>query len=334
MKKVRKIGMILIILLGISEIALRFFFGFCNAPLYVSDPDFEYVLAPNQYRYRFQNLVKTNAFSMRSEAIMASDTTVVLLIGDSVINGGNPTDQADLASTILEKQLSEHYQQSIRVLNISAGSWGPDNAFAFLKKKGFFGADLVCLITSSHDAYDNMSHQPIVGINANYPDKQYSLALYELWHRYVYQLFIYHYVEVPLKEKIGPLLQSAPGDVIHKFGTTFNPGFQQLADTTRALKIPFLIYLHPELPELLARQYDRQGREIIVFAQKNGVPLVQELALKPSEALFRNPTFDSIHYNERGQAFMAQQLFPIFKKYLDSYFHARPNRSQPTLGAL
>ena len=334
MKKIRKIGVILVIGLALSELALRFFGGFCNAPLYVSDSNFEYVLAPNQYRYRFQNLVKTNKFSMRSEPINATDTTVVLLIGDSVINGGNPTDHDDLASTILEKQLSEYYKKTVRVLNVSAGSWGPDNAFAFLKQKGFFGADLLCLVTSSHDAYDNMSHQPVVGINPNYPDKQYSFALYELWHRYVYQLFIYHYVEVPLKEKLGPLLQRAPGDVIHKFGTTFNPGFQQLADTTKAMKIPFLIYLHPELPELRAGKYDAQGQEIIAFARKNHLFLLQELALKPSEDLFRNPTFDSIHYNERGQAFMARQLFPIFTKHLDSYFHARSHRSQPALGAL
>lgn len=319
---------ILLMLLSVIELVLRFGFGFCNAPLYIEDPDFEYVFAPNQYRFRFRNIVRTNELSMRSDPINPTDTTVVLLVGDSIINGGNPTDHDDLASTLLEKQLTAHYKQSVRVLNVSAGSWGPDNAFAFLKKKGFFGADVLCLVTSSHDAYDNMSHFKLVGDNPNYPDKQYKSALYEFWHRYIYTLFVYHYVEVPLKEWLAPASQHAPNDVIHKFGTTFNPGFQQLADTTKALGIPFLMYLHPELPEIAQNRYDSQGEEILTFAYKNHVPVINELKLHPPIDLFRNPDFDSIHYNAKGQAFMAKHLYPILQQYLDRYFaqHARPHR--------
>lgn len=329
MSNLKKKGVIVLLVLVFCECLLRFGFGFCNAPLYVEDPDFEYIFAPNQYRFRFRNVVKTNAFSMRSEPIDTSkDTTVVLLVGDSVINGGNPTDHDDLASTILEKQFNKHYKQPIRVLNVSAGSWGPDNVFAFLKKKGFFGADVLCLVTSSHDAYDNMSHHKLVGDNPNYPGKQYKVALYEFWNRYIYTLFIYHYVEIPLKELFGPATQHAPNDVIHKFGTTFNPGFQQLADTTKAMNIPFLLYLHPELPEIAQQRYDSQGEEILAFARKNHVPVIDELKLRPSNDLFRNPDFDSIHYNAKGQAFMAKHLYPILKQYLDAYFasHARTHR--------
>jgi len=309
-----------------SELVLRFVLGFCNAPLYIADPDFEYVYAPNQYRYRFRNVVKTNAFSMRSEPINTADTTVVLLIGDSVVNGGNLSDHDGLASTILERKLSKHYAQTVRVLNITAGSWGPDNVFAFLKKKGFFGADLVCLVTSSHDAYDNMTHQPIVGININYPEKQYKIALYELYDRYWWM------VGVNAENLLGPITQYAPQDMVVKLGTTFNVGFQQLTDTTRAMHIPFVMYLHPETSEIKAGRYDKQGKEIIAFAKKNHIPLMQELALNPDLAMYRE--YDTVHYNEHGQAFMARQLFPIFKQYLDQYFHARTHRPQSTVGAL
>jgi len=311
------------------ELILRFVFGFCNAPLYIEDPDFEYVFAPNQYRFRFRNVVRTNEFSMRSDPINPTDSIVILLIGDSVINGGNPTDHDDLASTLLEKQFTEHYKQPVRILNVSAGSWGPDNAFAFLKKKGFFGADVLCLVTSSHDAYDNMSHHKVVGENPNYPDRQYHVALYEFWHRYIYSLFVYHYLEVPVKEWLSPAIQHAPNDVIHKFGTTFNLGFQQLADTAKVMHIPFLIYLHPELAEIKQNRYDSQGEEIIDFARKNRVLLINELKLRPSVDLFRSPEFDGIHYNAQGQAFIAKQLYPLLKQYLDAYFaqhHARTHR--------
>lgn len=327
-KNWRKYGLILGALLGLSELILRFGFGFCNAPLYIEDSDFEYVFAPNQYRFRFRNVVKTNEFSMRSEPINPTDTTVVLLIGDSVINGGNPTSHEELASTLLEKQFTEHYHQPVRVLNVSAGSWGPDNAFAFLKKNGFFGADVIGLVTSSHDAYDNMSHHKLVGENPNYPNKQYKVALYEFWHRYIYTLFIYHYIEAPLKEWLAPATQHAPNDVIHKFGTTFNTGYQQLADTTKAMGIPFFMYLHPELPEIAQNRYDSQGEEILAFARKNHIPVIDELKLHPPKDLFRNPDFDSIHYNAKGQAFMAKHLYPVLKQYLDAYFaqHARSHR--------
>jgi len=327
MKKGRNILLILGLLVVASEGVLRYVFGFCNAPLYIEDPDFEYVLAPNQYRNRFRNVVRTNEVSMRSNPISPTDTTVVLLIGDSVINGGNPTDHDELASTILEKQLTIHYKQPVRVLNVSAGSWGPDNAFAFLKKKGFFSADLICLVTSSHDAHDNMSHHPLVGLNPNYPNKQYDWAWVELWERY--HIYYEAYIEEPLNSFFAPATQHAPDDIIHKFGDVFNVGYQQLADTTRQMNVPFVIYLHPELAEIRHRRYDTQGQEILDFAKKNKVEVIEELRFMPPIELFRNPEYDGIHYNAKGQVFMAQHLSPILKKHLDIYFarHARPRRS-------
>lgn len=333
MKILKKISIGLLVSLILTELVLRLVFGFCDAPLYVSDPDFEYVYAPNQNCYRFRNVVKTNVFSMRSEAVNATDTTVVLLVGDSVVNGGNLANHDDLASTILEKQLSAHYRQPVRVLNITAGSWGPDNVFAFLKKKGFFGADLVCLVTSSHDAHDNINHGEVVGIDPNYPRENHKIALQELWERYNWMFFP---IIEGFKEKWFPSPPSADAPqrsgVIQKTGEVFNVGFQQLADTTRAMQIPFVIYLHPETSEIKQNKYDEQGLKIVAFAQSNNVPLINELNLKPGLELYRD--LDTIHYNEQGQLFMVRQLFPIFKQHLDRYFHAHTHRTQPTVGAL
>ena len=39
------LGLILIVII---EFGLRFFLGFCNAPLYISDVNYEYIAAPNQ----------------------------------------------------------------------------------------------------------------------------------------------------------------------------------------------------------------------------------------------------------------------------------------------
>ena len=97
--------LILVVVLAITaELVLRYQFGFCNSPLYVSDPDFEYVYAPNQDVKRFGYVLRTNSFSMRNEEVLPTDSLVILLIGDSVVNGGSLTDQDSIATTLLERR--------------------------------------------------------------------------------------------------------------------------------------------------------------------------------------------------------------------------------------
>src|SRR5690606_4773773 len=123
----KKLLITLLLVVTGTELVLRYAFGFCNAPLYVAHPQYEYMYAPKQEVIRFGNRIVTNSLSMRSKELSPADSIVVLLIGDSVVNGGSLTDQDSLASTLLENSLSTALQQSVRVLNISAGSWGPDN---------------------------------------------------------------------------------------------------------------------------------------------------------------------------------------------------------------
>lgn len=55
--------------------------------------------------------------------LQESDPIIVLLIGDSILNGGNTTEQDNLESTILESMLSTYFDRSVRVLNMAVGSW-------------------------------------------------------------------------------------------------------------------------------------------------------------------------------------------------------------------
>src|SRR5690606_2054823 len=182
---IRKVVFSLLFLLVCIELILRFGYGFCNAPLYIKDADYEYIYAPNQRVKRFGNIIRTNAFSMRSEELSETDTTIVLLIGDSVVNGGSLTDNDDLASTLLEKQLSDTLRKPERVLHISDGLCVAVNAAAYLSKHGIFRAKLSSFVVSSHDAFDNMTHHDQVCIEPLLPDRQYKIALAELWRRYV-----------------------------------------------------------------------------------------------------------------------------------------------------
>ena len=127
MKKVSIIILLTVLLTAIIvELVGRYAFGFGNPPIHVSDPDFEYIQAPNQDVTRLGNKIITNEYSMRSKPLTESDSVYILGLGDSVINGGAQTTQDSLATTILENELSEKYNKKVRVLNISAGSWGTD----------------------------------------------------------------------------------------------------------------------------------------------------------------------------------------------------------------
>ncbi len=306
-----------IIVLIAAELVLRYKYGFLSTPLYVSDPDYEYIYAPNQDVWRFGNHIKTNEYSLRSEKILPTDTTVILLTGDSVVLGGSLTDNDSLASTILEKRLSKAIGRRVRVLNVAAGSWGPDNVAAYLKKHGLFHADLLCLVASSHDYHDHMDFQDVVGNDINYPDKQYNFALEELWDRYIYPRYVkdlIHNNPAAAPQAVPPTAPPAGPVTIQKPGIGLNPGFAQLKQMARAANIPFFILLHPEISEVEYGRYDEEGEAILQYAKADSVKLIRELDLGIKPEFFREN--DVVHYNDEGQRFLADQLYPIFLEYL------------------
>src|SRR5690554_1314062 len=156
------------------EVALRLL-GFGEIPCYYQSLDYEYALKPNQDMTRFGNYIYINSEGMRSDELRP-DAIRILKFGDSVLNGGVGTDQSELTSTLLEEDLNmdgSNYQ----VLNVSAGSWGPDNAFSWMEKHGDYQAAAIVLLFSSHDWQDQMTFQNVVGNTPFYPQKNPQLAI-------------------------------------------------------------------------------------------------------------------------------------------------------------
>ena len=258
-----------------------------------SDPDFEYIAQPKQKRTRLRNKVLYNELGMRNNALK-DNCLKILGFGDSVINGGTLTDQDDLATGKLTESLSESLDTCVQVLNISAGSWGPDNAAAYLKKYGNFNASLIFLVANSHDAHDNMTFDPVVGVYPDFPDKQYTFAWHELFGRYIFPFFF----EGRYKQN------GSPG--INKNGKGFNTGFQMLSEHAKRKNIPFIIYLHPEISELKKGEYNAQGQEIIRFAEMNNIRIIKALDYQLQENEYR----DQIHINEAGQEHLSRIIQP------------------------
>jgi len=298
MKKNNKFIIILIICVFIAiDFVLRFCFGFCDALLYQSSDRYEYIAQPNQERLRFGVRLKTNSYSQRSEE-PDSTKTIILGLGDSVLFGGGWMDHDSLATTLFSNETG------MQMLNISCGSWGPDNCVAYLKEKGTFGAKAMVLVCSSHDAYDAMSFVPVVGVWPNYPNKQYKLAIWEAIDRY---LIPYIKGKTQTKQYADPdaeIERRAEDRQVIQKSPYFVRGFDNLKQMADSLGIPFYIYLHAEQGELKQRRYNDMGQQILLWADSANVMLINGIEEGEREEMYH----DAIHFNEKGQRHLADVL--------------------------
>jgi len=168
----------------VGEVVSRKVIGLGTPPLYVSYEGMEYKFKPNQDILRFGNRIAINDASMRtSNNILGtpkSGKSRILIFGDSVLWGGSQMDQEDIATSLLNKKLSDKHE----VFNVSAGSWGPGNWNEYIKENGLFNADKIILLMNSGDLTDmpnRLENMP----NLNRPTTNPPSALWELVTRYV-----------------------------------------------------------------------------------------------------------------------------------------------------
>ena len=300
MSKKYKLITAVVVLIIAGELLARFVLGLGQTPVYIEDPDYEYIFAPNQDIERFGNHIIINKYSMRNLPLKRNEKRV-LVFGDSVLNGGSLTDHSLLATTLLEKELQKTCDPSIRILNISAGSWGPDNAFAYLKKYGDFNASEIVLVFSSHDAHDNMNHEKVVDKHPSYPSSQPCCALWDGFYRYF----------IPRVTALFSKPDKKEFSKIHKIDHSkiFNTGWQDFADYAKRNNLKLFVVLHPTQTEISSGKYDENGVEIINFLKQNHIPYILELN-RTKKAFFR----DDIHYNPKGQQFLFEELMPVLEE--------------------
>ena len=300
-KKAKIIIIVTFIIFVVCELFLRLCLGFCDALLYQSSDKYEYVLQPNQNRKRFGNHLLVNSFSQRS--VEPDSTKVrVLGLGDSVLFGGSWTDHDSLATTLFSKETG------MQMLNISCHSWGPNHSAAYIKEHGGFGAQAMVLVCSSHDAIDNMTFTPVVGVLSGYPKEQYKLAIYELFDRY---LIPYIKSFTLLKQHTGPDaggVKNAKDQQEIKVPLNFVSGFDELKSIADSLEIPMYIYLHAERHEIENKQFSDMGQRIIFWADSANVPLINGIKEGENIELYR----DMIHFNNKGQRHLAN----VLKRYV------------------
>jgi hypothetical protein len=201
-RRLLRLVALLALFLVVVELVARFGFGLGNPPLLRFDPKMEYIYQPNQTTRRFGNLIHYNAYSMRSDDFppkkSSPDELRILVIGDSVINGGAQTDQAQLATSIMQRELSQKLKRKVIVGNASASSWGPENELEYLRKFGLMDADILVIVESSHDVVDVPTFDPVINVALDMPDHKPLCAISELINRYLLPRLMAKFSQAPV----------------------------------------------------------------------------------------------------------------------------------------
>lgn len=295
------------------ELFARFYLGLGDPPLSVADPQIEYLFKPSSSYRRFGNHIRYNAYSMRSDDFPAkkSDPTEIriLLLGDSVINGGSQTDQADLATSILQQQLRRDLARPVIVANISAGSWGPPNELAYLKKFGLFDADMLILCQSSHDYADAPTFNPVVGVSPDFPGDPPLLAITEAVTRYLPRYLPGRHTPPPDPQQTS---------VSQKDIDWCLTSLKEMIDLAKSAGIPVILVQHLETTELTGTLMPGHDA-ILAVAQRATIPIIQlgppfANAQKAGNHVYR----DEIHPTAAGQKLIAETLLPVIESTLKS----------------
>ena len=294
----------IIFLISIGEIFARYYLGLGTPPLSISDPRIEYMFKPNQDVYRFGNHFITNQYGMRSEPFSkkkSSNELRIMVFGDSVVNGGNLTDHAKLATSILKEKLTKILSKNVVVGNISAGSWGPGNWLAYTKEYGFFDADIIILVISSHDYIDNPTFQPLD--KNTHPTKQPVSALLEGIERYLPR----YLPQIPTKSIATENHQYIPDETEVKKGLGDLKNFLELAKNNSN---NVFVFQHYEKPEIEGG-YPQIGNKLIkeICNQLGIIPISLEHYFRQSIEDGLNPYYDQIHPNNLGQKLIAEAIW-------------------------
>jgi len=318
-------GVALCGLVLLLELGLRVGLGLRTPPLLRADSTIGYVFQANQETCRFTNRVHINAYHQRSGDLrQAPDSTFVrvLFLGDSVTWGGVLTDQSDTIPEEVEKRLAHRCEAPVEALNASAGSWGIGNLRAYVERYGLFESDVVVLQIGTHDLTQATSTSDVVGRHPAYPNENPTLAIEELFERYLWLRYIQPYMP-----EFGSSASSRTKD--SSSTPTADARFSQNLDHLRALvadirdaNVPVVILHTPNRNEVTdqreAPPSSPRRQRFLRVADSLRVPVINLANRWASRLEVRALYRDHVHLNERGNAAAAKTLGAVLIRQTDS----------------
>lgn len=148
--------------------------GLGDPPLYQFDDRIGFMLQPSQSVRRFGNRYQVNDLGMRSGPCEAGHQRV-LVLGDSIVNGGVMIDQADTATALA----SAGDPGGREWAQAAVGGWGTPNEWAWLREYGDRVAPVrVVLVISAHDMTETLV--PALLGSTTHPTRKPLFALADL----------------------------------------------------------------------------------------------------------------------------------------------------------
>ncbi|BAU10179.1 hypothetical protein LEP3755_06590 [Leptolyngbya sp. NIES-3755] len=286
------------IALILLELILRFRFGFGDPLLYIGDPEIGYLLAPNQSVKRFGNRIEINKYSMRSPNFAPEPeigTQRILMLGDSIINGGWWTDQNDIVSEMIQRS-----NDRLEVLNASANSWSPRNELAYLKRFGTFHAEVIVLVINTDDLFGTQPTSLGVGRDRSYPDRKPVSAIFEVVDRYL----------LPARELPAELkkIHAEGGD---RVGIILD-AIRQIRDIANQNQAKFVLAMTPLLREITSgpRDYEITARQRLTeMTQAENIEYIDFLPVFKAESADPSTLYrDHIHLNVQGNQILSRWI--------------------------
>ena len=158
--------------------------GFVDFPVYDANALVGYIPAAGQHgSFLNRNRWEFNSLHMGAPEFTPGPALDVLLVGDSVVLGGNGYSQQDRLGPALQASLQE-YARGGAVWPISAGSWALRNELAWLRENPQVTAqvDRVLFIVNNGDFGEASSWS----CEATLPRSRPTVALWYLFNKYVY----------------------------------------------------------------------------------------------------------------------------------------------------
>ncbi len=296
------------------EVLLRVLLGFGNPLIYIADAECGYLLAPNQRVRRLANRIEINEYSMRTGPIapLADPQTLrVLLLGDSVANGGWWTNQTDTISEIMARNLRLQVQHrasdaqlgsqvnysDFEVLNASANSWGPRNQLAYAKRFGVFGAKAVVLLLNTDDLFASAPCDLVVGRDRSYPDRKPRSATLQLLNRYLLPV-------MPARQLAAP---GAESDVV---GCNLE-AIRQIQKIAISANVKFLLAVTPKRHEFGegSRDWEVKARERLAeLVETEKITYIDFLPIFNCAAELPTLYRDSIHLSPQGNQLVSKTI--------------------------